>query len=176
MGIADYGIGQNGVPYAYQTSSFQGLVTVNSLQSVTSTTHSTEITFQLNVNMYFFVNQYTYVYWVQDVAALNTSNGNIIFIDNIWNVSSYEASMYNSTVLGNGTIGLSGNQYYYDFASTNLPGNNVSINQGTTFDMETGTFINSQGFHEVDFLYNDGYGWITYDNARLIYAPNPILI
>ncbi|MCL4412505.1 MAG: thermopsin [Candidatus Thermoplasmatota archaeon] len=172
MGIADYGIGQNGVPYSYETSSFQGAVTVNSLQSVTSTTHSTEMTFQLNVNMYFFVNQYTfYVYWIQDVAALNTSNGNIIFIDNIWNVSSYGASMYNSTVLGNGTVGLSGSQYfYYDFANANLPGNNVTISQGTTFFMETDTFVNSQGFPEVDFLYNDGYGWVTYDNARLIFT------
>ena len=172
MGIADYGIGQNGVPYSYETSSFQGAVTVNSLQSVTPTTHSTEMTFQLNVNMYFFVNQYTfYVYWIQDVAALNTSNGNIIFIDNIWNVSSYGASMYNSTVLGNGTVGLSGSQYfYYDFANANLPGNNVTISQGTTFFMETDTFANSQGFPEVDFLYNDGYGWVTYDNARLIFT------
>lgn len=172
MGIADYGIGQNGVPYSYETSSFQGEVTVNSLQSVTPTTHSTEMTFQLNVNMYFFVNQYTfYVYWIQDVAALNTSNGNIIFIDNIWNVSSYGASMYNSTVLGNGTVGLSGSQYfYYDFANANLPGNNVTISQGTTFFMETDTFVNSQGFPEVDFLYNDGYGWVTYDNARLIFT------
>ena len=172
MGIADYGIGQNGVPYSYKTSSFQGAVTVNSLQSVTPTTHSTEMTFQLNVNMYFFVNQYTfYVYWIQDVAALNTSNGNIIFIDNIWNVSSYGASMYNSTVLGNGTVGLSGSQYfYYDFANANLPGNNVTISQGTTFFMETDTFANSQGFPEVDFLYNDGYGWVTYDNARLIFT------
>jgi hypothetical protein len=175
MGIADYGIGQNGLPYSYVTSAFQGAVTVNSLQSVTSTTHSTEMTFQLNVNMYFFVNQYTYyVYWIQDVAILNTSNGNILFIDNIWNVSSSGASMYNSTVLGNGTVSLSGNQYfYYDFANTNLPGDNVSISQGTTFYMETDTFVNSQGFPEVDFLYNDGYGWITYDNARLIFAPHP---
>ena len=175
MGIADYGIGQNGAPYSYVTSSFLGSVTVNSLQSVTSTTHSTEMTFQLNVNMYFYVNQYTfYVYWIQDVAILNTSNGNLLFIDNIWNVSSYGASMYNSTVLGNGTIGLSGSQYfYYDFANTNLPGDNVSISQGTTFYMETDTFINSQGFPEVDFLYSDGYGWVTYDNARLIFAPHP---
>ena len=82
--------------------------------------------------------------------------------------------MYNSTVLGNGTIGLSGSQYfYYDFANTNLPGDNVSISQGTTFYMETDTFINSQGFPEVDFLYSDGYGWVTYDNARLIFAPHP---
>ena len=174
MGIADYGIGQNGVPYSYVTSSFQGSITVNSLQSITSTSHSPDMTFQLNVNMYFYVNQYTYyVYWIQDVAILNTSNGNLLFIDNIWNISSYGASMYNSTVLGNGTIGVSGSQYYYyDFANTNLPGDNVTISQGTTFLMETDTFINSQGFPEVDFLYNDGYGWVTYDNARLIFATN----
>jgi hypothetical protein len=175
MGIADYGIGQNGVAYSYVTSSFQGSITVDSLQTTTSTSHSPDMTFQLNVNMYFYVNQYTfYAYWIQDVAILNTSNGNLLFIDNIWNVSSYGASMYNSTVLGNGTIGVSGSQYYYyDFANTNLPGDNVTISQGTTFYMETDTFVNSQGFPEVDFLYNDGYGWVTYDNARLIFSPNP---
>ena len=172
MGIADYGIGQNGVAYSYTTSSFQGSVTVNSLQSIATTLHSTEMTFQLNVNMYFYVNQYTYyVYWIQDVAILNTSNGNLGFIDNIWNVSSYGASMLNSTVLGNGRTNLSGNQYYYyDYANSSLPGQNVTISPGTTFLMETDTFINSQGFPEVDFSYNDGYGWVTYDNPRLIFA------
>ncbi len=173
MGIADYGIGQSGLPYSYTTSSFQGMVQIGSLQSYSSSQHSPEITFQLNVNMYFYNANLNalYVYWVQDVAALNTTNGNIIFIDNIWNVSSYGASMYNSTVLGNGIVALSGNQkYYYDFANANLPGNNISLTLGSTLYLEVDTFINSHGFPEVDFLYNDGYGWITFDNAALIFA------
>lgn len=173
MGIADYGIGQNGLPYSYVTSAFQGTIQIGSLQTYSSSQKSPDMTFQLNVNMYFYnVNLNTlYVYWIQDVAILNTTNGNLLFLDNIWNVSSYQASMYNSTVLGNGTIGLSGSQYfYYDFANTNLPGDNVTIGRGSTFYLQTETYVNSQGFPEVGFLYNDGRGWITYDNAVLIFA------
>ena len=124
MGIADYGVGYNNVPYSYNSTSFLGIVNISSLYTHNSSLYApAEMTFQLNINLVFNDGSTQYVYWVQDVADLNTSSGNhvISLIDNVWNLSAANANMHNSTVLGNGTVAnSSGTHFYYDWASTSL--------------------------------------------------------
>ena len=92
MGIADYGIGPNNSPYAYNTTSFLGVIKIGSLSVVNNNTSSRSLSFQLNVNLEFNNSGIPYVYWVQDVFFLNTSTNAISFIDNIWNMSSEKSS------------------------------------------------------------------------------------
>ena len=51
MGIADFGVNQNGA-YQYSTTSFLGVVTVNSL-STQDTAKDSSMGFQLNINLVF---------------------------------------------------------------------------------------------------------------------------
>ena len=107
MGLADYGIessGLFGTAYAYNTTSFLGGVALNSLSVTNNTTNSQDMSFQFNINLVFYNAGNEYVYWVQDVAYLNTTTHEIFFIDNVWNMSSPSQTMLNSTLSGNGVV------------------------------------------------------------------------
>ncbi len=172
MGLADYGIGYDNMPYKYNTTSFLGSVKINNISVLNNTTNSKCMTFQFNINLVFNNSNNEYVYWVQDVAFLNTSSGFIYFIDNIWNVTSYNANMYNSTIKGNGTIGnSSGTHFYYACASSSLPGNYVNIKYPATINFMVNSTIKN-GMPELGLMYNDGYGWVTYDNPIFKFAKN----
>lgn len=171
MGIADYGLstssGGGYTPYSYFTSMFLGKADISSLSTMTSS-GDTEMTFQLNVNLVFYDSGIEYVYWIQDVAFVQTASPQAIeFIDNVWNMSSPSASMLSSSISGNGTVAQSGSTgYYYSVASSyNLPGNDIYINMPTTADFKVISGINAMNRPTVAFEYNDGYGWVTYDNA-----------
>ncbi len=171
MGIADYGIGPHNQPYKYNSSSFEGHIHINSLRTYNNTSHSSLMTFQLNLILAFYNNSHKYVYWVQDVAYLNTSTKNIQFISNIWNMSSSNASMHNSTVSG-GEIGNSSNTlYYYDCAGSNEPGNNIKLNYPTNVNLRINS-TEKNNVPVVSFEYNDGHGWQTYNNATFKFATN----
>ena len=128
MGLADYGIGPNSTPYIYNTTSFLGGVSINSINVVNNSTSNKDMSFQFNVNLVFGDGINTYVYWVQDVAFLNTSTNGIYFIDNVWNMSSPSQTMYNTSITGNGTVdNTGGSRWDYDFAGQFLPGNKGKI-------------------------------------------------
>ncbi len=168
MGLADFGIeniDSSEQAYSYNTTSFLGSVHINSLSVVNSTTNSQCMTFQFNLNLAFYNGTNLYVYWVQDVVFVNTTTHLLEFIDNIWNMSSSSANMYNSTLKGNGTIGnSSGKYYYYDVANRTLPGNCIKLVYPSSVKFMVNSTITKNGQPEVDFMYNDGYGWVTYDN------------
>ena len=173
MGLADFGIGPNNTPYAYNTTSFRGAASINSLVTDSNnTTIKHYMTFQFNVNLAFNYSGHLYVYWVQDVAFVNTSNNFIYFIDNIWNMSSSSASMQSSTLTGNGTLGnSSGTEYYYSYANQYLPGNCVNLKYPSNAKFMINSTVDG-GVPEVDFMYNDGYGWVTYDNVFFKFVTN----
>lgn len=132
MGLADYGVINPGIfetTYVYNTTSFLGGASINSLSTGSNNiTINQQMTFQFNINLAFYNGATLYVYWVQDVAFVNTSTNQIFFIDNIWNMSGPSANIQNSTLTGNGTIGdSSGTYYYYDIAGSSLPGNYVNL-------------------------------------------------
>ena len=167
MGIADFGIGPNGVPYSYNTTSFDGTVSVNQLQtfnqSLVSNGLAHYMTFQLNLNLMFKDAGTLYVYWVQDVAVLNTSSNKICFIDNVWNMSSKNAKMSNTTISGNGKVSNSG-FYYYQTKKL------YTITPPTSFNMEINATILPNGLPSVTFMYNVGSAWITYDTPYFTFA------
>lgn len=167
LGITDYGIDGAGNPYVYSTPAFVGQVQINSLSSDNASLgFSHGIGFQLNVNLYLQSGATVYVYWVQDVAILNSSSGHIVFEDNIWNSSAAGAShLTSSSVRGNGSLAVSGaSTYYYDYASASLHGNQVFLSFPTNVTLEVVASV-ANGVPEVAFEYNDGSGWQTYDQA-----------
>lgn len=116
--IADFGQASGGT-VSYTTSSFDATATIDSLSvcATSSPGGSTVLSFQLNVNLGFENGGSWYVYWIQDVAFLNTSNNYIPFLDNVWNFSGSSASIYPSTLSGNGQIGSSSGIGFYNEAA-----------------------------------------------------------
>ncbi|MEM4058071.1 MAG: thermopsin [Thermoplasmata archaeon] len=177
MGIADYGLGDNGVPYMYNTSSFEGILNISSLNAYNPTNSSNEISIQLNLMLEFYNLNKEYVFWVQDAALFSTGASNtghyIQMLDNIWNESASNAMMYNSTISGNGTIGTATSvNYYYDIASSNLPGNDILTSYPLLLKLRVLATKNQIGEPELLLEYNDSYGWINYDNVVFKFARN----
>ncbi len=165
MGIADYGVGQNGA-YQYNTSSFTGIISINSLATKTSSNDSS-MGIQLNVNLAFTSNGKQYVYWVQNVVCIDTSTNTIdYFENNIWNTSARSAGMSNSGIVGNGQVWKS--QYYAVEASSSLPGSSAVLQYPATIILNVTCGINFGGQPTVSFSYNDGYGLETYDTVAFI--------
>ncbi len=172
VGLADYGLGPHNTAYRYNTTSFLGSAKIYNIAVVNNTTGNKCMTFQLNINLVFNNNNQKYVYWAQDVALFNTSAKEITFIDNIWNMSSVDANMYNSTVSGNGTVGnSSGTHYYYACASDSLPGNDRKLTYPASISFMVNSTVKT-GMPELNFMYNDGYGWVTYDDPVFHFATN----
>ncbi|MEM0139088.1 MAG: thermopsin [Ferroplasma sp.] len=178
MGIADYGIGAGNQPYEYNTTSFLGIINITSLQTYNSSLNSgyygseNGMTFQLNLNMVFYDGSEKYVYWTQNVIDLNTSNNQICFIDNVWNISSYGANMHNSTISGNGTVAnSSGECFYYSIANASSPGNLEKLHYPANIELMINTTV-ADGKPELLFEYNDGSGWQTYDSPVFKFVNN----
>ena len=168
MGMADFGIRPSG-PYEYATNDSLGIVTITSL-STNTTLNDTGMTFQLNVNLVFNTSYGPYVYWIQDVALIDTASNWVDFVDNVWNSSAPGANMFASGISGNGQVASipSGESfYYYDCinASQSLPGNNVTLTYPATIMFNLTSTVNSSGEPTVSFAYDDGYGLITYDTV-----------
>ncbi|MHB8361951.1 MAG: thermopsin, partial [Thermoplasmataceae archaeon] len=186
MGIADFGIGPNGVPYEYNTSSFLGTININKFLACNSSLTGSlgfygknNVTFQLNT-IYSFVDSSTlYNYWIQDVYDFNTSTHSITVDDNIWNWSNpVDQNLTSTTLKGNGTIYLgsspSGNVYIdCPKPSASLPGIGGTVSYPSTLKLRVNS-SSSAGIPEVIFQYNLGNGWVTYDNVKFTFATNII--
>lgn len=171
MGIADFGIGPGDSPYYYNTTSFLGTIQINSLRVYSP--YGSNLSVQLNVNLQFNTTSGSFEYWIQDVLELDTSlgsdQGELSFMDNIWNQTSNNIQF--STLKGNGTTGC---VFYYDEVR-GLPGNSVTIKYPTTIQLKVISYMGSYQSSKVpavSFAYNDGYGWQTYDNVFFIFATN----
>jgi Thermopsin len=164
MGIADYGIGPNG-PYEYSTNSSLGSVSILSLSAQNSSGYPWA-TFQLNVNLLFTNGNKPYVYWVQDVAQLNTLTNTIYILDNIWNSSANPSAMSGSAISGNGQVAAFGSDfYYYDRSSAFSPGNAVNLAYPAVVEFRVNSSVDASRQPTVTFEYSDGYGWQKYDSV-----------
>ncbi|QXJ35052.1 thermopsin family protease [Saccharolobus shibatae] len=159
MGIADYGISPNG-PFIRNTSEWYGIVVINGLNAISNGTPW--VSFQLNVVLNYQYNGYTYALWVQDVADYNTANNEICFVDNIWNMTSPNASVVG--VQGDGGIYTtnSGVSYYAYIA----PGF-TTLSLPATIQLFVSVSTNSNGQPVIYFWYNDGNRWVNYDVATV---------
>ena len=170
IGIADYGRTAGGTTY-YYTSSFIGTVSINSLLTYSNASGvGYDLSFQLNVILRFEGGNTWYVYWIQDVAFVNTSSHAVYLIESaIWNFSSQSATMYASTVSGNGEV--------YSYEGTAYYGYGVGDSSGFlfypgTFQLIVNSTSNSLSQPVVQFMYNDGGGFVPYDVVTFDFVRN----
>lgn len=177
MGMSDMGVDPGtGTPYTYSSAAFLGTVDYTSLTSYNASigATATSLGFQLNLMYSFNLGGTIYVYWVQDVAIVNTTNYMLSYVDNIWNMSSSGASMSASSVTGNGTLGTgSAGSWYYDFASPGLAGNGVTDPPSGSISMQIATGETSTKQPGVIFAYMDpatAGKWVIYDTPYFPFA------
>lgn len=166
VGIADYGIGPSGT-YQYSTSSFVGIAAVNSLVTRTSS-NSPSMTMQLNVNFVYTSNGEQYVYWIQNVAWIDTSSNQIDKIDFsgwIFNFSAANVPIMQSGIAGSGYIY---NGVYSDSPSPLLSGNYVDLQYPASIFLNVTCWLNADGKPTISFGYDDGYGLVTYDTVEFL--------
>jgi hypothetical protein len=162
MGVTDFGVGPNG-PYEYSTNSSVGSAKILSL-STKNSTGSPWMSFQLNVNLQFHDGNKVYVYWVQDVAFLNTATNGVLFEDNVWNSSAVGGTMSSAGISGNGQVLQFGNEAFYGVAAgLSLPGNYVALAYPTAMTLRVNSSVSAARQPMVTFEYNDGYGWQVFD-------------
>jgi hypothetical protein len=163
VGIADYGIGPSGA-YQYSTSSFVGIAAVNSLVTRTLS-NSPSMTMQLNVNFVYTSNGEQYVYWIQNVAWIDTSSNQIDFSGWIFNFSAANVPIMQSGIAGSGYIY---NGVYFDSPSPLLPGNYVDLQYPASIFLNVTCWLNADGKPTISFGYDDGYGLVTYDTVEFL--------
>lgn len=154
------------------TSSYLGIINISSVyvSNTTISSYQNTASFQLNAIVEFNIGGQSYAYWTQNVVELNTKDRFVYFLDNIWNFSSSSYSMQSNSVTGNGAIvdaggAWSGDYIYYYEPSSNLPGNDIVLNYPTNIQLKVTSALSDTGYPEITFQYNDGFGWITYDNT-----------
>ena len=167
MGMADYGVTVGGNPYTYNSTEFlanfswQGLNLHGNTKSPPS---DTSFTVQLNVVLVFANGGTTYAYWIQDVALLNSTTGEVAFLDNVWNFSAPSACLTTSAVRGNGSVDPA-LCFYYDQAVVQ-PGATRLMPTPGDFSLLVRSYT-AGGAPEVAFGYWDGVGggFQTFDNV-----------
>ncbi|MCI4331981.1 MAG: thermopsin [Thermoplasmata archaeon] len=171
MGITDFGVYPDGTGYTYSTSTFVGTATFHKFSAYTSAIGAYESGLQLNVVLYFDVGGTTYAYWIQDVVFLSTTNGNVQFLDNIWNFTDGSGGgVFSNSVTGNGSCRCSTvTPGIYIAVAGTQPGNNVNLTDPYTIQLRAFTTVVG-GTPRVYFDYNDGFGWQTYDTAVFPFA------
>ena len=171
MGVADFGVtAASGSVHAYSYFSpeFQGNVLVRSMYTTAPgapSSYAHYMTFQLNVVAVMSKGSTNYSYWIQDVASIDSSTNLTGWIDNIWNLSSSTAGFKSGELSGNGAVNnYGGLSWYADSPGSNYPGSGVYLRWPTniTLRVVTSTF---GLFPRVAFQYNDGYGWVSFDNV-----------
>jgi len=171
MGIADFGVtGVEGAvdAYSYATTVFQGDVRVDSM--LTYGAGVSTMSFQLNTVIVLSSGGTNYSYWVQNVASVDSSNQGIGWVDNIWNLSSPTAALKAGEITGNGTVSnYPGLSWYWDSPGGTYPGNQITLAYPTNLSVRS-IVSTVGGYPRVGFTYNDGYGWVTYDNVTFTHA------
>jgi hypothetical protein len=170
MGLTDYGVGPNGIGYTYSTDGFRGIAHILSLSARNASlppSDANNVSLQLNVFLTFRSGASDFLFWVQDVAELNTSANTVWFGNNLWNMTGGSVgTVLSSTVTGNGTIqGGAGISVYVDYANHTLPGDFVNLSYPNDVGLEVDeTVVN--GTPSLTFKYDDRGAWTTYDVVR----------
>jgi hypothetical protein len=174
MGIGDFGVGESGHPYTFNTTEFLGNFSWQSLNLDNG--GNTEFTDQLNVVLQFTQASTTYAYWIQDVAFMDSSTGQLGFENNIWNFTTPGYCLDNSAVSGNGSVNpLSGCEGFYAVYAMSQPGASLAMPSPGDFSLEVRSYLSTGGLPEVAFEYWDGVTSyeVSYDNVVWPWAHAP---
>ena len=167
MGLGDFGVDHAGSAYTYFTPAFQATAQIRSYSTTftgSSSLAGNQTTLQLNVVLVLSRGSSLAEYWIQDVPILNTSSHLVQIENNVWNFSNTQASLPSNSVSGNGTVYSFAGQQFYAASAAGYPGSGVVI--GFPGNISTRVVAsNLSGLTHVGFEYNDGYGWVTYDNV-----------
>ncbi len=168
MGMTDYGIGPGG-PYSYATTAFMGTIDIVSLKTQNAT-GDPWMGFQLNVVLSFINGGMQHAYWIQDVAAMDTSQNQIWFLDNVWNMSAPNADISGAALSGNGLVDNFGGTGFYYYVPDPGSGNGINLVYPTTVSFLVTTSLNTLRQPVVTFQYDDGSGFVTYDTVTFTKA------
>jgi hypothetical protein len=177
MGVGDFGVTPSSTAYTYSSSAFVGTVQIRSISANAGTggLGGNWVSFQLNVVLVLTHGGYTTAFWIQDVPLLNTSTRQIWFENNIWNLTNSYLQLTSGALSGNGSIYSCGTgfpvycAYYADGPSSAYAGNGVTLAYPVNVSVEVVSSVLS-GLPHVGFAYNDGHGWVTYDNVTFPWA------
>ncbi len=172
MGVADYGVDQSGNGYNYTTSEWVGTFDPVGFGTYNGTLGSDEYSasIQLNAMVDFEVSGVTYVYWTQDVATIDSQTMMVAFSNNVWNASARNASMYSSSISGNGQVYTSSNGVgFYEYGyGISVP---LSTNYPIVFRMQVGA-MNGEPSVAFGFTVNNQTP-VTYDTVAFPFAHAP---
>ena len=162
MGVVDYGL-SDGVADTYYSSQFMGQAEITAVSAnANGGLKGDYVSFELDVVLVLTHDSSATAYWIQNVLTLNTSSRYIFAGDDIGNVSSLSSGVQSTTLTGNGSI--YGNEYYADTPSATYAGNDVTLSYPTNISAKLVSSVGA-GIAHVGFEYNDGFGWVTYDNV-----------
>ena len=172
MGIADFGVtgtGGGAAAYTYSTDILVGNVHVNSMD-ISIPGHSSKVTaFELNEVLVLQLNGVNYSYWIQNGLHVDASSRQFtIGGAYVWNFSSAPAHLSAGELRGNSSSVLASDTYYF------IPGCGVFAGQCSTLSWP-GSFSGrvvtavSGGIPYVDYQYDLGSGWVSYDNVSFLH-------
>ena len=168
IGLADYGVlNESGslVPYEVLTNEVVGTASIYYINVSSSEPRNSApphaASLQLNVVLQVNSTKGRYAYWLQNVVAIDTSSMTYDVIDNVWNMSSPNATLSNSSIRGSGSVAASPSGYFYWYGYANqsysLPLNIKLVTWIQTLD--SGVVIH--------FAYYNGSKEINYDNVTI---------
>jgi thermopsin len=175
MGIADYGVTPEGTPYSYSTPILRGTANVSSLltDSGGSVPGAGYMSFQLNCELVIVTPRGNWSYWVQNVVQIETQAHYILFLNNIWNFSTGTGGgtgpLLASELTGNGSVNSArGIGDWYAYSPSGGPGNDITWYSGSVSVEVVSSVV--AGLPHVAFEYNDGFGWVAYDNVTFLHG------
>jgi hypothetical protein len=177
MGIADFGVqgvGTAARPYRYSTDSFEGNAAIRSASVTVPSGGSTGAltAFELNAVLVLQRGGVNYSYWVQNGLHVNTTTREFtIGGAYVWNFSSPTARLTNGEVVGAVGSTLVSDTYYF------IPGCGGFAGQCSTLTWPanlTGRInvTTIAGDPAVEYQYDLGPGWVTYDTVRFPHLAN----
>ncbi len=185
IGIASYGLSNstgNLGPYQIKTNGVAGIARLNSASAYNAMPGAgiskNGMSLQLNAELNIVSKGKTYIYWLQNVVQLNTSNMSYDLLSNIWNNTAKNANISNATVSGNGYVSLSNGtknaSAYYAYATNSTPYSYPLIfSPVMLIQYYSGKPVVSFGVAEgSDVYYFDNVTFnITSDNASFLLTP-----
>jgi thermopsin len=165
MGVADIGLTTTSQPYNYSTMGLLGTASITSLAASNDTARAATVLFELDAMLVLGGPSQRLVYWVQDLARVNTSTGWVGFADKVWNASSPGAVLHWPWIAGNGST-VSAYSYTPGPA---FPGNEVERAVPFALSLRLWTGV-TNATPTVLVAFDDGQGWQTFDTVRFHYA------